>query len=195
MKTLIFNGSPRKNGDTTALLNEFMKRIEGEFKIVDAFDCNIKSCTDCRFCWEHDGCNLIDDMQDVYDYIQECDNILIASPVFFTELTGQLLVVASRLQTYFCARYFRKETPIKKRKKGGIVLVQGGSHQADKAVDTAKMLLNTMNAENLAPVVFCLNADSVPPADNKLAMDGVRGIAHLFNETQHQKPKRYQAKG
>jgi multimeric flavodoxin WrbA len=181
MKTLIFNGSPRKDGDTAILLNEFTRLIEGECKIVHAFDCNITSCIDCRDCWEHNGCSISDGMQEVYDDIQECDNILIASPVFFTELTGQLLVVASRLQTYFCARYFRKETPIKKRKKGGILLVQGGSHQADKAADTAKMLLNTMNAMDLAPAVFCLNADSISPGDNTQAMEGVRDIVKLFN--------------
>jgi multimeric flavodoxin WrbA len=181
MKTLIFNGSPRKNGDTATLLNEFVKHIEGECKIVDVFEPDIKSCTDCRYCWEHNGCSISDGMQQVYDDIQECDNILIASPVFFTELTGQLLVVASRLQTYFCARYFRKETPIQKSKKGGIILLQGGSHQADKAADTAKMLLNTMNAMDLAPAVFCLNADSISPEDNTQAMAGVREIVQLFN--------------
>jgi len=50
-------------------------------------------------------------------YIQECDNILIASPLYFSELTGKLLDVGSRLQTYFCARFFRNEEPIVKSKK------------------------------------------------------------------------------
>ena len=181
MKTLIFNGSPRKNGDTAVLINEFLKHVEGECKIVDVFDCNIVSCIDCRYCWEQEGCSIADGMQQVYDDIQECDNILIASPVFFTELTGQLLVVASRLQTYFCARYFRKEIPIAKGKKGGIVLMQGGSHQADKAADTAKMILNTMNALEIAPTVFSLNTDSISPIDNNQAMEGVREITQLFN--------------
>jgi len=48
-------------------------------------------------------------MQEIYKYIEECDNILIASPLYFSELTGKLLVVGSRLQTYFCARFFRKQ--------------------------------------------------------------------------------------
>jgi len=181
MKTLIFNGSPRKDGDTAILINEFINNVEGECKIIDVFDCNISSCIDCRDCWANNGCSILDGMQEVYNDIQECDNILIASPVFFTELTGQLLMVASRLQTYFCARYFRKETPIKKSKKGGILLVQGGSQKADKAADTAKMLLHTMNAMDLAPAVFCLNADSVSPGDNTQAMEGVREIVKLFN--------------
>ena len=28
-------------------------------------------------------------MQEIYKYIQECDNIMIASPLYFSELTGQ----------------------------------------------------------------------------------------------------------
>lgn len=56
-------------------------------------------------------------MQEIYSYIQEGDNILIASPVYFSMLTGKLLDVVSRLKTYFCARYFRKAEPIFKKKE------------------------------------------------------------------------------
>jgi len=113
MKTLIFSGTPRKNGDTMALINEFIKYLDGEYKI----DCHIHPCIDCRYCWQNDGCCINDEMQEVYKYIQECDNILIASPLYFSQLTGQLLAITSRLQTYFCARYFQNIKPIKKEKK------------------------------------------------------------------------------
>lgn len=181
MKTLIFNGSPRKDGDTAALIDEFVRHLDGEVSLVDVFDRNIASCIDCRFCWENQGCSQSDDMQEVYDAIQECDNILIASPVFFTEVTGQLLVVASRLQTYFCARYFRKEVPVKKEKKGGILLVQGGGHRADKAADTASALLKEMNAADVVPPIFCLETDTTSPVDNAEAMGRVKALAAFFN--------------
>ncbi|MFW6002597.1 MAG: flavodoxin family protein [archaeon] len=84
MKTLIFNGSPRKNGDTMVLINEVINNLEGEYKIVDAYDCNIGACVDCRYCWENAGCCIEDEMQEVYKYIMECDNILIASPLYFS---------------------------------------------------------------------------------------------------------------
>lgn len=118
MKTLIINGSPRPNGDTASLLRLVEEGLAGEYKIVDAYRCNISPCVDCRYCKEHSGCAIQDEMQDIYDYIQECDNILIASPIYFSELTGKLLDVGSRLQTYFAARYFRKEVPIVKEKRG-----------------------------------------------------------------------------
>ena len=108
MKTLILNGSPRTNGDTSSLIDIFTEKIGSEYKIVDAYRCNISPCIDCRYCWENSGCVIDDEMQDVYKYIQDCDNILIASPLYFSELTGKLLDVGSRLQTYFCARFFRK---------------------------------------------------------------------------------------
>lgn len=181
MKTLIFNGSPRTNGDTAILINEFIRNLEGDYKITNAYDCNIKACIDCRFCWKNEGCSQTDGMQEVYSYIQECDNILIASPVFFTEISGQLLAVASRLQTYFCARYFRKETPIKRSKKGGIILAAGGNGNTEKAFNTASMLLDNMNAKKIASVVYCMNTDHISPINNLEAMENTKQIALLFN--------------
>lgn len=182
MKTLIFDGSPRKEGNTASLIHEFTRNLEGEFKIIDVFESNIHSCIDCRYCRNHDGCSQRDDMQEVYGHISRCDNILIASPVFFTELTGQLLAVASRLQTYFCARYFRKEEPIAKVKKGGIILLQGGTYKAEKAADTAAVLLKTMNATRIAPALFCLDTDNTSPEANAAAMAKAKEIADFFNE-------------
>ncbi len=86
MKTLIFNGSPRINGDTASLLKVVRDSIAGEYKVVNAYCCDISACMDCRFCWKESGCAIQDEMQEVYDYIQECDNILIASPIYFRNL-------------------------------------------------------------------------------------------------------------
>ena len=37
MKTLILNGSPRKNGDTASLIEKITEKIVGEYRIVDAY--------------------------------------------------------------------------------------------------------------------------------------------------------------
>ena len=55
--------------------------------------------------------------REIYAYIEECDNVLIASPVYFSELTGKLLDLGSRLQTYFSAKFFRREQPVAKAKR------------------------------------------------------------------------------
>lgn len=181
MKTLIFNGSPRKNGDTVTLINEFIKHLEGEYKIVEAYDCNIKPCIDCRYCWNNTDCSLKDDMQEVYKYIEECDNILIASPLYFSELSGQLLAIMSRLQTYFCAEFFRKVKPIEKRKKGGVIIVGGGDGKVEKANKTACILLHHMNSRDIAPVVYSHNTNNIPSKEDVKALEGARELALFFN--------------
>lgn len=42
MKTLIFNGSPRKDGDTVSLINELVDQLNGEYRIVNTYNCKIK---------------------------------------------------------------------------------------------------------------------------------------------------------
>lgn len=117
MKTLILNGSPREEGDTVALINEFTKNLIGEVKILSCFD-EIHPCNDCRYCWENQGCSIDDEMQNVYPYLDECDNIILASPIWFSSLSGPLLNMCSRIQTLFAATYFRHETKKVNKKMG-----------------------------------------------------------------------------
>jgi len=181
MKTLIFIGSPRKNGDTMNLVNACLSNLVGEYKIVYTYDCNIKPCLDCRYCRENKGCCQHDGMQEIYQYIQECDNILIASPLYFSELTGQLLTVTSRLQTYFCAKFFRKEEPINRKKKGAVILVGGGDGHIENAYGTACILLHLMNARDILPAVYSHNTDNTPSINDRAALQGAKDIALFFN--------------
>ena len=176
MKTLILNGSPRKDGDTVSLIRVITEKIVGEYKMVDAYRSNISPCLDCRFCWENKGCVINDEMQEIYQYIQECDNILIASPLYFSELTGKLLDVGSRLQTYFCARFFRKEEPIIKPKKGAVILVGGGDGHIDTAYGTACTLLHHMNCYQIHEAVYSHNTNERPAIEDDNALLGLNSI-------------------
>lgn len=180
MKTLILNGSPRIDGDTNSLIKKIIEKNIGEYRIVDAYRCNISPCFDCRYCWRNNGCSINDEMQNVYKYIQECDNILIASPLYFSELTGKLLDVGSRLQTYFCTRFFRKEEPIMKSKKGAVILVGGGDGNIDKAYNTACTLLHNMNCYNIHEVVYSHNTNERPAIDDNNVLIGLDSIYNFF---------------
>ena len=180
MKTLILNGSPRANGDTASLIKELTKKLPGEYEIVNAYQCDVSPCVDCRYCWEHPGCAIADEMQEIYDYIQECDNILIASPVYFSELTGKLLDLGSRLQTYYCATFFRKEKPIPKEKKGAVILVGGGDGHMEKAYSTARTLLHHMNCQSIHDLVSSHNTNTIPAVDDPIALQGIDSIINFF---------------
>lgn len=181
MKTLIFNGSPRINGNTDSLIQMICEKMNSDYKIVNCYRCNISPCIDCRFCWENRGCAILDEMQEVYDYIQECDNILIASPIYFSELTGRLLDVGSRLQTFFCARFFRNVIPIEKTKKGAVILVGGGDGHMDKAYETACTLLHHMNCHNIHTLVSFHNTNIKFAKEETKVLSGIDSIVRFFN--------------
>ncbi len=181
MKTLIFNGSPRKNGETASLLKMLTDKFPGEVKIVNAYRSGISPCIDCRYCWKHNGCAIKDGMQEIYDYIQECDNVVIASPIYFAELTGMLLALGSRLQTYVSAKYMRKETPVAKPKKGAVILAGGGSGGAERAYDTAKELLKLMNCTEIHELVASRRTDHQPAMEDEQAVAGVESIVRFFD--------------
>ncbi len=181
MKTLIINGSPRINGNTESLIHIIKEGLVGEYKVLDAYRCNISPCMDCRYCWENCGCAIEDEMQEIYDYIQVCDNILIASPIYFSELTGKVLDVGSRLQIYYSARMIRNDKVNIKPKKGAVLLVGGGDGRMDKAYETACTLLQHMNCDNICELVFSHNTNKRPAIKDEKALIGVQGMIRFFN--------------
>jgi len=181
MKTLIFNGSPRVNGNTQSIIRKLTASLEGEYKVVNVYRCDVAACIDCRYCWGNGGCAIRDEMQDIYKYIVDCDNILIASPIHFSELTGQLLTVASRLQLFYCDRYFRHIERVKKEKRGAVLLVGGGEEIPEKAYSTACNILEQMNTKEVHELVYFPKTNVEPAVNNEKALEAVGSIARFFN--------------
>lgn len=183
MKTLIINGSPRKNGDTMTLVNEMIKYLEGEVKIVNVYYDNIKPCVDCRYCWQHKECAIKDDMQEIYKLINEVDNIILASSLYFSELTGQLLSFASRLQLFYVSKYIRKDSEFKLKQKNGAVIISAGGDTKDyeRSLKTANIILGQMNAK-LIGIARTIHTNDIPAKDDSEALAAARELAVKLNE-------------
>lgn len=181
MKTLIINGSPRKNGDCATLIAEMQKHLMGETKMVSAYHDNIRPCVDCRYCWKKPGCCVEDDMQDIYRALNEVDHVVLASPLYFSELTGELLSLASRLQMIYAAKRFQQKPLPLKRKNGVLILTGGGDGYSKKGEETAHTLLKFMNAPCVANV-FSLRTDDMPASQDEEALQAARAAARMLNE-------------
>ena len=181
MKTLIIFGSPRNDGCTAYLTKRLIKKLKGEVQMVNAYESAASPCIDCRYCREHPACMLKDDMQPIYEQIKESDNILIASPLHFSELSGPLLSLLSRLQVAYSARNFLKTEFFQKRKQGALILCGGGSGGAKKAEGTAKLLLAEMNA-SLDITVTSLHTDTIPPQKDGAPARDIDSLAAKWNE-------------
>jgi multimeric flavodoxin WrbA len=140
MKVSVFNGSPRKGGNTDLLLTEAEKAVktaassagpgshEGhQWTRYDLNTMNIRSCQDCGGCEKTGECVIKDDMTLIYQAIREADRIILASPVFFFALSAQTKAVIDRCQAFWCEKYLLKrplpEGPF--GRKGLLVLVGG----------------------------------------------------------------------
>ncbi len=181
MKTLILNGSPRKNGDTVSLIKKLTEQLNGEYKIVDAYYSDISACVDCRYCWNNDSCSINDDMIEIYDYIVECDNVVIASPIYFSQPTGKLLDVCSRFQRYFAAKYFRNEAPIIKPKKGAVILVGGGDGNPQKTYETLCGILKHINVTDIFSLTGSFNTNKIPAKDDVKAQQDIDNLINFLN--------------
>ena len=180
-KTLIFNGSPRRQGDTAALIGALTGALEGEYRVVDCCRADISPCIDCRSCRRETGCVLQDAMQEVYGYLEDCDNVVIASPIYYAELTGKLLDTASRFQVYYSARAFRKEDPGLSPKKGGVLLAGGGDGDPKRPYTTAKIILRQLNVQEIYPLVCSHRTNVLPAGEDEEALAGARALAGFLN--------------
>ena len=89
-----------------------------------------------------------DEMTEVYKMIDKADNLIIASPIYFGNLTGSLLNWASRLQLFWVQRHIRKIEPISiKQRKGAVILVCGSDKSIEPAIFSGKDLLIKAKAE------------------------------------------------
>lgn len=182
MKTLIINGSPRKLGDSMTLVNKMTKHLHGDVKIVDTYYDEISPCIDCRFCWKNDGCLIDDEMQEVYKLLDEVDNVIISSPVYFSELTGKLLSFASRLQRFYVLRCIKKDKNFKLKEKNGVlILTGGGDGSIEPAVNRANIIFRHINAQSIGSVVS-LKTNDIPACENVNALNRARELAFRLNE-------------
>lgn len=166
MHTVILNGSPRKNGDTAFIINLITKKLNGTFSVIDTFKSDVQPCSDCRLCYENNFCRINDYMKEYREEIENCDNIIIASPLYFSMLTGSILNFVSRFQFYYVSKYIRKDKHIKVKNKNGYLVLVGGGATKDTAavVKTSKLIFMQINAV-FKDVFEYINTDSVSAND------------------------------
>jgi len=122
-KVILINGSPRKNWNTHKMLMEAergAKEAGAATEIINLFDLKYKDCISCFACKlkgnKTEGvCAVKDDLKPVLERIAEADGIIIGSPVYYGNLTGQALSFINRL--LFPTMYYEIDTQTGKPQK------------------------------------------------------------------------------
>lgn len=98
-KVLILSGSPRKNGNSDLLCNEFMRGAVdsgNQVEKIRVVEKKIGFCLGCYACNDSGKCAIEDDMAEVLQKIIDADVIVLASPVYFYSIDAQLKAVIDR---------------------------------------------------------------------------------------------------
>lgn len=180
-KTLIINGSPRVNGNTAALIACLREHLDGEIVEVSAFRSNIAPCVDCRGCWKTAKCVVHDDMQILYD--DDFDNVVLASPVYYGTLPGQVLSLMSRMQPWHAAKFFLNQPLVLREKKAAAILTAGGKGNQANAYHHMRALFRFLNAKGFEEHTVCSpNTDTLSAQEDEQALDGVCELAKWLME-------------
>lgn len=97
---LIISSSPRRNGNSQLLCNQFMQGALDKGHHVDMIrimDQNISYCRACDGCIRNGGtCILKDDMANILDLYQKADVLVLATPVYFYGISAQMKTFIDR---------------------------------------------------------------------------------------------------
>ncbi|HIW50987.1 MAG TPA: flavodoxin family protein [Candidatus Blautia intestinavium] len=100
MKVLMLNGSPRKNGNTSIALKEMEKifKQEGiETELIHVGNKGIRSCIACGACSEKGKCVFDDIVNEIAPKFEECDGLVVGSPVYYASANATLVALLTRL--------------------------------------------------------------------------------------------------
>ncbi len=100
-KIIIFNGSPRKNGNTETMANAFMEEAENNGHIVTKCDIarmNFKGCNACDKCFTKDNkpCIQDDDFNSLVPVIYDSDVLIFSFPLYWFSTPAQLKLLIDK---------------------------------------------------------------------------------------------------
>ncbi len=123
MKVIAINGSPRRKWNTAELLKNALKGAASqgaETELIHLYDLNFKGCTSCFACKLVGGksygrCAMKDDLTEVLRKIETADALILGSPIYFSDITGEMRSFLERLLFQYLV--YDKEHSVLREKK------------------------------------------------------------------------------
>ena len=102
MKVLILQASPRANGNTAWMAEEYKNAAEAaghNVTLVNVARKKIAGCLACEYCHTkgNGACIQKDDMQELYPLMAEADVLVLAAPIYYFTLCAQIQAPIQRM--------------------------------------------------------------------------------------------------
>lgn len=169
MKVTAVMGSHRRNHSTEFFLKYVLENYykDAEIDYYPLWDMDYRTCIVCGACKKTGVCILQDEFTPLYDSIENADEIVLATPVYFNTVTTVFKSFCDRFQSHFERKYNLRMEPFKE--KDAVILVPGGSRPYEKqfggVVDTLYYVHEGLNV-NKRKYICITNTDQDPINEN-----------------------------
>ncbi|MCL4503394.1 MAG: flavodoxin family protein [Deltaproteobacteria bacterium] len=157
MKVLGILGSPRRGGNTEILLKAFLEGAAAggaEVEEIRLREMKISPCLEIYHCFKDGTCPIKDDMPVLYDKLLAADVVVLASPIFFYNVSAQAKAMIDRTQALWSRRYVLKQDLPGHRQ--GVLLAVGATKGRLLFVGTrltAKYFFDALNVSYAAEIL------------------------------------------
>ena len=187
MYVIAINGSPRKNGNTATILNKALEGASSQgstTELINLYDLNFKGCVSCFACKLKGGksygkCAYKDDLTPVLEKIESADAVILGSPIYFSEVTGEMRSFMERLLFPYLA-YDKNYSSLNEKKKSiGLIYTGNVPESMIKEVEYDRIL---SRYENLFEK-FMGPTESLFVTDTYQFSDYSKYVATAFDES------------
>jgi len=161
MFVLGIQGSPRKKGNTDILLSAFMESAQlcgVETQVINVYQEKIAPCIECSICEKNGICSINDEMQnEIYPLIRRADLVVLASPIFFYNVTAPTKALIDRTQTFWSRKYrLKMDDPRRKIRKGFLMAIGAtkGKNLFNGTLATTKYFFDAIGATSVGELTY-----------------------------------------
>ena len=150
MKILVITGSPRKNGNSNTLAENFIKGAEEAGHRVVRFDSafkNVHPCIACGKCGMNGECVFKDDFEFVRNNIVDADAVVFATPMYYFGVSAQIKAVIDR--------FYAINSQIHRPKKSVLILTYAdtAAKSAEPIISHYETLLNYLGWSDAGKII------------------------------------------
>ncbi len=173
---VILNGSPRKNGNTSALVKAFTQGAESAGHTVTEFFLGGMDIHGCKGCFGgHSSrecpCVQQDDMNKIYPAVKDSDVVVLASPLYYWTMSGQIRTALDRL----FALEEGDGNLLRGNGRGSVLLMAAEGHGFEDAMLYFDHLMEHLRWKNLGKVL-CGGVMDVGDAQGRKELDDAREL-------------------
>jgi multimeric flavodoxin WrbA len=132
MSIVCLYGSPRTKGNSAAIAGAFCKTAEKNGAVVRSYVLNQMDFKGCQACYgckrKSDTCVLEDDLTEVLDAVRGTDILVMASPVYYGDVSAQLKAFIDRTFSFLVPDYTTAKKPHRLEGDKRLVMILSQGH-------------------------------------------------------------------